>query len=103
MSEGGELKATLLKPDSITAVYPFVDDPRFFLTNQNTHCIMRFQKFCRCARELGEDDPRCKYQYFRAQTTCHEYILEDWMEHRQRGTQNWGDRLPDRQDWHARQ
>ncbi len=28
------------------------------------------QQFCRCARELGEEDPRCRYQYFRAECNC---------------------------------
>ena len=31
-------------------------------TNQFPHCWLRFQVFARCARELGEDDTRCKYQ-----------------------------------------
>eukprot|EP00397_Hematodinium_sp_SG-2012_P018573 GEMP01019034.1.p3 GENE.GEMP01019034.1~~GEMP01019034.1.p3 ORF type:complete len:103 (+),score=19.92 GEMP01019034.1:179-487(+) len=99
-----EKKVNLIShPDAITAYYPYVDDPRFLsLQNQFNHCVMRFQIFCRCARELGEDDPRCKYQFFRAQTNCHEYILEDWMEHRQRGT-CLEDRMPDRRDQHCRQ
>lgn len=27
-----------------------------------------------------------RYQYYRAQTVCHEFLLEDWMEHRHRGS-----------------
>lgn len=43
---------------------------------QSNHCILRFTVFARCARELGEEDTRCKYQYYRAQCACMESQLE---------------------------
>lgn len=102
--EEAKEKATLLNMETVTAYYPKIDDPRFAsLQNQWTHCQLRFQQFCRCARELGEDNVRCKYAYYRVQNVCHEFILSDWMEHRARGTHNWGDQLPDRADVHGRQ
>eukprot|EP00445_Apocalathium_hangoei_P032431 CAMPEP_0203960244 /NCGR_PEP_ID=MMETSP0359-20131031/90991_1 /ASSEMBLY_ACC=CAM_ASM_000338 /TAXON_ID=268821 /ORGANISM="Scrippsiella Hangoei, Strain SHTV-5" /LENGTH=136 /DNA_ID=CAMNT_0050894489 /DNA_START=82 /DNA_END=489 /DNA_ORIENTATION=+ len=53
--------------DGVTANFPHMDDPRFMsLTNQMNHCLLRFTQFARCARELGEEDTRCKYQYYRA-------------------------------------
>mmetsp|Transcript_43865 Transcript_43865/g.87011 ORF Transcript_43865/g.87011 Transcript_43865/m.87011 type:complete len:107 (+) Transcript_43865:82-402(+) len=89
--------------DHVTAEHPHMDDPRFLsLTNQMNHCILRFQVFARCARELGEEDTRCKYQYFRAQCACHESFLEDWMEHRARGSCHL-DVLPDRSTINCRQ
>ncbi|KAF4705617.1 hypothetical protein FOZ62_009860 [Perkinsus olseni] len=89
--------------DRLTAEHPHTDDPRFaFQSNQWNNCELRFTQFCRCTRELGEDDPRCKYQYYRAQTVCHEFLLEDWMEHRHRGTCDL-DIMPDRQVIHMRQ
>merc|ERR1712113_1315312 len=70
--------------DAITAEHPHMDDPRFLsITNQMNHCLLRFTMFTRCARELGEEHTRCKYQYFRAQCACPESQLEDWMEHRE--------------------
>mmetsp|Transcript_62598 Transcript_62598/g.174950 ORF Transcript_62598/g.174950 Transcript_62598/m.174950 type:complete len:104 (+) Transcript_62598:58-369(+) len=89
--------------DEVTAKYPHMDDPRFLsLTNQMNHCTLRFTVFARCARELGEEDTRCKFQYYRAQCACPEWQLEDWMEHRARGTCHL-DVLPDRSTVHARQ
>mmetsp|Transcript_42975 Transcript_42975/g.134262 ORF Transcript_42975/g.134262 Transcript_42975/m.134262 type:complete len:96 (+) Transcript_42975:3-290(+) len=64
--------------------------------------LLRFTVFTRCARELGEEDTRCKYQYFRAQCACPESQLEDWMEHRARGSCHL-DVLPDRSTMHCRQ
>ncbi|CAE7772683.1 unnamed protein product [Symbiodinium sp. CCMP2456] len=79
------------------------DDPRFIsLTNQSNNCILRFTVFARCARELGEEDTRCKYQYYRAQCACPESQLEDWMEHRARGSCHL-DVLPDRSTVHCKQ
>eukprot|EP00927_Polykrikos_kofoidii_P070201 TRINITY_DN661_c0_g1_i1.p1 TRINITY_DN661_c0_g1~~TRINITY_DN661_c0_g1_i1.p1 ORF type:complete len:103 (+),score=5.85 TRINITY_DN661_c0_g1_i1:64-372(+) len=89
--------------DAITAHYPHMDDPRFMsLMNQMNHCLLRFWQFTRCSRELGEEDTRCKYQYYRAQCTCPEWQLEDWMEHRARGSCHM-DVLPDRSTVHVRQ
>merc|ERR1712136_654836 len=65
--------------DSVNAAHPHMDDPRFLsLTNQMNHCTLRFYQFTRCARELGEEETRCKYQYYRAQRACTESQLEDW-------------------------
>lgn len=89
--------------DAVTAHFPYNDDPRFAnLHNGSNECHTRFIVFCRCVRELGEDDPRCKYQYFRAQTRCMENQLEEWMEHRARGS-SMHDFLPDRLNLHMRQ
>mmetsp|Transcript_23203 Transcript_23203/g.43615 ORF Transcript_23203/g.43615 Transcript_23203/m.43615 type:complete len:104 (-) Transcript_23203:59-370(-) len=89
--------------DAINAAHPHMDDPRFLsLTNQSNHCTLRFTVFARCARELGEEDTRCKYQYYRAQCACPESQLEDWMEHRARGSCHL-DVLPDRSTVHCKQ
>ncbi|CAJ1392860.1 unnamed protein product [Effrenium voratum] len=69
---------------------------------KSNNCILRFTVFTRCARELGEEDTRCKYQYYRAQCTCPESQLEDWMEHRARGSCHL-DVLPDRSTVHVKQ
>ena len=50
----------------------------------------------------SEEDTRCKYQYYRAQCTCPESQLEDWMEHRARGSCHL-DVLPDRSTVHVKQ
>merc|ERR1712136_273664 len=89
--------------DSVNAAHPHMDDPRFLsLTNQMNHCTLRFYQFTRCARELGEEETRCKYQYYRAQCACTESQLEDWMEHRARGSCHL-DVMPDRSTVHCRQ
>lgn len=89
--------------DAVTSNNPHCDDPRFMaISNQMNNCILRFVQFCRCARELGEEDTRCKYQYFRAQCTCTESHLEEWMEHRARGSCHF-DVLPDRSTLYGRQ
>mmetsp|Transcript_44489 Transcript_44489/g.129371 ORF Transcript_44489/g.129371 Transcript_44489/m.129371 type:complete len:104 (-) Transcript_44489:57-368(-) len=103
MTTNAEKLFTTNNLDAVTAKYPHMDDPRFMsLSNQFNHCILRFTVFTRCARELGEEDTRCKYQYYRAQTACHEWQLEDWMEHRARGSCHL-DVLPDRSTVHCRQ
>merc|ERR1712139_158079 len=82
--------------DAVQAHFPHMDDPRFLsITNQMNNCLLRFAQFARCARELGEEDTRCKYQYYRAQCCCPESALEDWMEHRARGSCHM-DVMPDR-------
>lgn len=88
--------------DAVTAYFPYSDDPRFAHKQDQMHtCYLRFMIFNRCARELGEDNARCKYQFFRAQTACFENQLEDWMEHRARGTSQF-DQMPDRDARHLR-
>merc|ERR1711974_567485 len=80
----------------VTADHPHMDDPRFLtIQNQMNNCLLRFTVFARCARELGEEDVRCNYQYYRAQCCCQESLLEDWREHRARGSCHM-DVLPDR-------
>merc|ERR1711865_981981 len=62
--------------DAVTAAHPHMDDPRFLaITNQMNHCLLRFHVFTRCARELGEENTRCKFQYYRAQCACPESQL----------------------------
>ena len=95
-------KAVVGNIDGLTAEHPHCDDPRF-LPQKNVMplCMLRFTQFCRCARELGEEDPRCKYQFFRAQANCTQSQIDDWMEHRARGTCEF-DLLPDRSTEHIR-
>mmetsp|Transcript_114688 Transcript_114688/g.180560 ORF Transcript_114688/g.180560 Transcript_114688/m.180560 type:complete len:104 (+) Transcript_114688:94-405(+) len=103
MSNASEKKFMSQNMDAVTAEHPHMDDPRFLsLTNQMNNCLLRFTVFTRCARELGEEDVRCKYQYYRAQCCCPESQLEDWMEHRARGSCHM-DVLPDRSTTHCRQ
>ncbi|ETW55237.1 hypothetical protein PFUGPA_03057 [Plasmodium falciparum Palo Alto/Uganda] len=77
-------------------------DPRFLQVNQFNHCAYRYTLFCRCARELGEDHPRCKFQYYRSQIACTAEQLEDWDDNRQKGTCAM-DTLPDKLTAHLRQ
>eukprot|EP00403_Amphidinium_massartii_P024638 CAMPEP_0178404748 /NCGR_PEP_ID=MMETSP0689_2-20121128/18047_1 /TAXON_ID=160604 /ORGANISM="Amphidinium massartii, Strain CS-259" /LENGTH=103 /DNA_ID=CAMNT_0020025749 /DNA_START=38 /DNA_END=346 /DNA_ORIENTATION=- len=89
--------------DQLTAAHPHMDDPRFMqMMNHMNNCYLRFYQFTRCARELGEENTRCKYQYYRAQCSCPEAFLEDWMEHRARGSCHM-DILPDRSTLNMRQ
>ncbi|CRG96827.1 cytochrome c oxidase subunit 6B, putative [Plasmodium gallinaceum] len=88
--------------DELTSQNPHASDPRFLQINQHNHCVYRYTLFCRCARELGEDDPRCKFQYYRAQIACTAEQLEEWDDHRQKGTCVM-DTLPDRLTAHLRQ
>ncbi|CAG9480657.1 cytochrome c oxidase subunit 6B, putative [Plasmodium vivax] len=88
--------------DELTAHNPHSSDPRFLQMNQFNHCAYRYTMFCRCARELGEDNPRCRFQYYRAQIACTAEQLEDWDDHRQKGTCAM-DVLPDRLTAHLRQ
>lgn len=88
--------------NELTAQNPHGSDPRFLQINQFNHCAYRYTLFCRCARELGEDDARCKFQYYRAQIACTAEQLDDWDEHRRSGTCVM-DTLPDRLTSHLRQ
>ncbi|CAA9987554.1 cytochrome c oxidase subunit 6B, putative [Plasmodium knowlesi strain H] len=90
------------KYDELTSNNPHSSDPRFLQMNQFNHCAYRYTMFCRCARELGEDNPRCKFQYYRAQIACTAEQLEDWNDHREKGTCVM-DVLPDRLTAHLRQ
>lgn len=49
-------------PWALGSTLAFMCPGRFLsLTNQMNHCTLRFTVFARCARELGEEDTRCKY------------------------------------------
>ncbi|SCQ16267.1 cytochrome c oxidase subunit 6B, putative [Plasmodium ovale] len=103
MSESNHLSYKFIKNyDELTSQNPHASDPRFLQVNQFNHCAYRYTLFCRCARELGEDNPRCKFQYYRAQIACTAEQLEDWDDHRQKGTCVM-DVLPDRLTAHLRQ
>ena len=82
--------------DAVVAMNPHGDDPRF-LSSRNLlpNCFLRFTQFCRCARELGEENVRCKYYFHLAQSACTQSHIDEWMEHRARGTSEF-DLLPDR-------
>eukprot|EP01066_Platyproteum_vivax_P008521 Platyproteum_vivax@DN3587_c0_g1_i1.p1 len=71
--------------DSITIENPHSDDPRYLNMMQERHCDLRYIVYCRCVRELGEDNPRCKYQYYRAQIICPLEKLDEYDEHRKIG------------------
>jgi cytochrome c oxidase subunit 6b len=88
--------------DKLTAYHPHSDDPRFVgLKNQTNQCLLRFIQFARCARELGEEDAHCKYQFYRAQCVCPGFALDDLMDERARGV-SYLDQLPDRSLIHMR-
>lgn len=72
------------------------------LTNQAFNCTTRYVTFCRCCRELGEDNPRCKYQYYRAEIACTADFLDLANKHRLEGRLLM-DTLPDRRIAHMRQ
>lgn len=71
--------------DQLTAENPHCEDPRVLQKDQTQNCQLRYTIFCRCARELGPDHVRCRYQYYRAQITCPLEMIENWDEERQRG------------------
>lgn len=88
--------------DALTAENPHADDPRFMQANQYNHCCLRYTMFCRCARELGADNTRCKYQYYRAQVACTQDQVEDWDDKRTRGA-CYLDVMPDRSTLHMKE
>ncbi|SBS84041.1 cytochrome c oxidase subunit 6B, putative [Plasmodium malariae] len=60
MSESNYLSHKFIKNyDELTSQNPHASDPRFLQVNQFNHCAYRYTLFCRCARELGEENPRC--------------------------------------------
>ncbi len=88
--------------NKLTAEYPHTDDPRFIsVKNVFPACMTVFTDFCRCARELGEDNVRCKYTFYRVQASCIQSWIDEQMEHRARGTCEF-DLMPDRQTDHIR-
>eukprot|EP00389_Voromonas_pontica_P008528 GDKH01012936.1.p3 GENE.GDKH01012936.1~~GDKH01012936.1.p3 ORF type:complete len:113 (-),score=13.33 GDKH01012936.1:298-636(-) len=87
--------------EDMTSTNPHTDDPRFLQTNQMNNCLLRYSMFCRCLRELGEDDTRCKWSYFRAQASCPGELVDLWNEHREKGSCQL-DTLPDRAAMHMR-
>eukprot|EP01068_Selenidium_serpulae_P009426 Selendium_serpulae@DN5227_c0_g1_i3.p2 len=88
--------------DALTASNPHCDDPRVLTKDQRNLCTLRYTMFCRCARELGDDHTRCKYQYYRAQTACPLEMVEKWDEQRGKGRCNF-DILPDQWTSHLRE
>ncbi|CDJ46860.1 hypothetical protein, conserved [Eimeria brunetti] len=88
--------------EELTAQNPHAQDPRLLQANQGSNCALRYTMFCRCARELGEENPRCKYQYYRAQIACTAEQMDEWNEHRSRGTCVF-DMMPERSTKHLRQ
>ncbi|CAD7965349.1 unnamed protein product [Amoebophrya sp. A120] len=97
--KGYSLEKALGSPagwDYVTAYFPYSDDPRTMSQKNHVNsCLIRFSQFCRCARELGEEDPRCRYQYFRAECNCFGADLDLFMRKRKEGNCN-VDILPDR-------
>jgi len=95
MSSEGDLKV-LGNIDSVVSNNPHSEDPRFLSSrNMLPNCFLRFTQFCRCARELGDENVRCKYYFHLAQSACIQAHLDEWMEHRARGTSEF-DLMPDR-------
>lgn len=88
--------------EELTAQNPHAEDPRLLQANQGNACALRYTMFCRCAKELGEENARCKYQYYRAQIACTAEQMDDWNEHRSRGSCMF-DVLPERSTKHLRQ
>ncbi|XP_026190052.1 uncharacterized protein LOC34624177 [Cyclospora cayetanensis] len=88
--------------EELTAQNPHAEDPRLLQANQGSACALRYAMFSRCAKELGEENARCKYQYYRAQIACTAEQIDDWNEHRSRGTCMF-DVMPERSTKHLRQ
>ncbi|PFH32517.1 hypothetical protein BESB_018350 [Besnoitia besnoiti] len=72
--------------EELTAQNPHTDDPRCMQINQMNNCSMRYAMFARCCKELGDDNTRCKYQFYRAQVACPIEQIEIWEDHRQKGS-----------------
>nr|PVC52912.1 hypothetical protein MACL_00000433 [Theileria orientalis] len=69
--------------DDYTLDNPHAGDPRFLQSNYLNLCKLRYTLYCRCCRELGEDDPRCKYQYYRTELSCTQDFLDLVNKHRE--------------------
>ncbi|KAK2197765.1 Cytochrome c oxidase [Babesia duncani] len=82
--------------DNYTLNNPHAGDARNLQCTNWNYCKLRYTLFCRCCRELGEDDPRCKYQYYRAEIACTHDFLDIVNKHREEGTCSL-DILPSRQ------
>ncbi|KEP64673.1 UNVERIFIED_CONTAM: cytochrome oxidase c subunit VIb, putative [Hammondia hammondi] len=72
--------------EELTSQNPHTDDPRSMQFNQMNTCSLRYAMFARCAKELGDDHTRCKYQFYRAQVACPIEQIELWEDYRQKGT-----------------
>ncbi|EDO05242.2 hypothetical protein BBOV_I001580 [Babesia bovis T2Bo] len=81
---------------------PHVGDPRNLQFTQWNYCRLRYALFCRCCRELSEDNPRCRYQYYRAEMACTQDFLDIANKYREQGT-NTADILPTSQVFNLRQ
>eukprot|EP00371_Babesia_bovis_P000163 XP_001608810.1 hypothetical protein [Babesia bovis T2Bo] len=64
---------------------PHVGDPRNLQFTQWNYCRLRYALFCRCCRELSEDNPRCRYQYYRAEMACTQDFLDIANKYREQG------------------
>ncbi|EPR57517.1 hypothetical protein TGGT1_306390 [Toxoplasma gondii GT1] len=71
--------------EELTSQNPHTDDPRSMQFNQMNTCSLRYAMFARCAKELGDDHTRCKYQFYRAQVACPIEQIELWEDYRQKG------------------
>ncbi|CDR95375.1 hypothetical protein, conserved [Babesia bigemina] len=99
--------------DHLVVDNPHVGDPRNLQHTQWNYCRLRYALFCRCCKELGEGNPRCKYQYYRAEMACTQDFLDIANKYRDNGRrgflsqQNPGthstDILPSRQVHNIRQ
>ncbi|OEH80154.1 hypothetical protein cyc_08450 [Cyclospora cayetanensis] len=75
--------------EELTAQNPHAEDPRLLQANQGSACALRYAMFSR-------------YQYYRAQIACTAEQIDDWNEHRSRGTCMF-DVMPERSTKHLRQ
>eukprot|EP00922_Rhytidocystis_sp_ex-Travisia-forbesii_P068833 GHVS01102687.1.p2 GENE.GHVS01102687.1~~GHVS01102687.1.p2 ORF type:complete len:104 (+),score=7.22 GHVS01102687.1:77-388(+) len=87
--------------DYLTMENPHADDPRHMQIQQLPNCRSRFTVYQRCVYELGQENSRCKYQYYRAQIACPSETLSKYEDDWQKGNLFFG--LPDRHPMHLRQ
>lgn len=64
---------------------PHVGDPRNLQFTHWNYCRLRYALFCRCCKELSEEDPRCRYQYYRAEIACTQDFLDVVNKYREEG------------------
>ncbi|GIX64238.1 cytochrome c oxidase subunit 6B, putative [Babesia caballi] len=76
---------------------PHVGDPRNLQHTQWNYCRLRYALFCRCCRELGEENPRC-----RAEMACTQDFLDIANKYRAQGAHS-DEVLPSRQVHNLRQ
>lgn len=81
---------------------PHVGDPRNLQHTQWNYCRLRYALFHRCCQELSEDNPRCRYQYYRAEMACTQDFLDVVNKFREQGSHSM-DVLPSHQVHNLRQ